>query len=308
MAGHNSKKFEKFKVTGSVAAPFTPFRDNGEINFDKFEEYANYLRNHHFQYAFVNGTLAEGMSMTLEERKKSAEAWVKASNGKLKIILHVGTSNIRDSQELARHASAIGVDAIASLSPSFFKPANEEMVVECMSEIAGAAPDLPFFYYCINFVTGIYVDPSKVLKRARDKIPNLVGIKHSSRELNNAHNCTLVDPNRFQVLMGTDSQFLPYFTYGIDVPVTAPYMGTLFYKLKTAYDSEDTKSAQAIQNRILELNNIRGKYGAGIEIAKTMFGIISGMDIGPVRLPISKITTETYNSLKKDLNEFGSVE
>lgn len=30
------------------------------------------------------------------------------------------------------------------------------MVVECMSEIAGAAPDLPFFYYCINFVTGIY--------------------------------------------------------------------------------------------------------------------------------------------------------
>lgn len=135
------------------------------------------------------------------------------------------------------------------------------------------------------------VDPSKVLKRARDKIPNLVGIKHSSRELNNAHNCTLVDPNRFQVLMGTDSvsmrimsqfqvhtvyikinqtfkvlvnwpqlllqmlymyilffqQFLPYFTYGIDVPVTAPYMGTLFYKLKTAYDSEDTKSAQAIQ-------------------------------------------------------------
>lgn len=135
------------------------------------------------------------------------------------------------------------------------------------------------------------VDPSKVLKRARDKIPNLVGIKHSSRELNNAHNCTLVDPNRFQVLMGTDSvsmrimsqfqvhtvyikinqtfkvlvnwpqlllqmlymfilffqQFLPYFTYGIDVPVTAPYMGTLFYKLKTAYDSGDTKSAQAIQ-------------------------------------------------------------
>lgn len=134
------------------------------------------------------------------------------------------------------------------------------------------------------------VDPSKVLKRARDKIPNLVGIKHSSRELNNAHNCTLVDPNRFQVLMGTDSvsmrimsQFQVHTVYikinqtfkvifnwpqlllqmnvaysflvaiftifhlCIDVPVTAPYMGTLFYKLKTAYDSGDTKSAQAIQ-------------------------------------------------------------
>ena len=49
------------------------------------------------------------------------------------------------------------------------------------------------------------VDPSKVLQQAKDKIPNLVGIKHSSRELPNAYNCTLVDPERFQVLMGTDS-------------------------------------------------------------------------------------------------------
>ncbi|XP_022317864.2 N-acetylneuraminate lyase-like isoform X2 [Crassostrea virginica] len=308
MAGTRQKRFEDFKVTGCVAAPFTPFRDNGEINFDKFDEYVEYLRNHHFQYAFVNGTLAEGMSMTLEERKSTAEAWVKASKGRLKIILHVGTGNIRDSQELTRHASSIGVDAVASLCPSFFKPANEEILVECMSEIAGAAPELPFFYYCINFVTGIYIDPSKVLQQARDKIPNLVGIKHSSRELPNAYNCTLVDPERFQVLMGTDSQFLPYFTLGIEIPVTAPYMGTLFYKLKTAYDSGDRQAAQTIQERVFELNNIRGKYGAGIEIAKAMFGIISGIEIGPVRLPIMKLTAEKYNMLKKDIAAFGSAE
>ena len=42
-------------------------------------------------------------------------------------------------------------------------------------------------------------------------------------------------------------QFLPYFTLGIEIPVTAPYMGTLFYKLKTAYDSGDRQAAQTIQ-------------------------------------------------------------
>jgi dihydrodipicolinate synthase/N-acetylneuraminate lyase len=49
------------------------------------------------------------------------------------------------------------------------------------------------------------VNPAKFLTLAKDRIPNLVGLKHSSKELNNAYNCTLVDPDRFQVLMGTDA-------------------------------------------------------------------------------------------------------
>ena len=48
--------------------------------------------------------------------------------------------------------------------------------------------------------------------------------------------------------------------------------------------------------------------GAGIEIAKAMFGIISGIEIGPVRLPIMKLTAEKYNMLKKDIAAFGSAE
>lgn len=48
--------------------------------------------------------------------------------------------------------------------------------------------------------------------------------------------------------------------------------------------------------------------GAGIEVAKAMFGIISEIDVGPVRLPITKLTTDTYKLLKSDLIAFGSVE
>lgn len=301
ISGNSIKKFENFKVKGCVAAPFTPFHENGDINFTKFGESADYFSNNHIPYAFVNGTVGEGMSMTVNERKESGEAWVKAAKGKVKIILHVGANNIRDSQELARHASSIGVDAIASICPSFFKPANEEIVTECLSEIAGAAPDLPFFYYSIDFLTGINVDPSKILQRAKDKVPNLVGVKHTSKEVRKVYNSTLVDPSRFQILMGTESEFLPYFSLGIDVPVTVPYMGTLFHKLKTAYDSGDKNTALATQIRMFELDALRQKYGAGIEVAKAMFDIMSGIDVGPVRLPITKLTKDKYDSLKSDL-------
>jgi dihydrodipicolinate synthase/N-acetylneuraminate lyase len=44
------------------------------------------------------------------------------------------------------------------------------------------------------------------LELAEDKIPNLVGLKHSSRELPNAHRCMLLNPKKFQVMIGSDDR------------------------------------------------------------------------------------------------------
>lgn len=49
------------------------------------------------------------------------------------------------------------------------------------------------------------MDPSKILQRAKDRIPNLVGVKHTSKEVRKVYNSSLVDSSRFQVLMGTES-------------------------------------------------------------------------------------------------------
>lgn len=51
----------------------------------------------------------------------------------------------------------------------------------------------------------ISVDPSKILQRAKDRVPNLVGVKHTSKEVRKVYNSSLVDPSRFQVLMGTEA-------------------------------------------------------------------------------------------------------
>ena len=49
------------------------------------------------------------------------------------------------------------------------------------------------------------VDVIKFMEMAKDRIPNLKGLKHSSKELPNAHGCKLIDNGRFQVLNGTDN-------------------------------------------------------------------------------------------------------
>ena len=49
------------------------------------------------------------------------------------------------------------------------------------------------------------VDVVKFMRMAKDRIPNLCGIKHSSKDLPNAHGCKLIDDGKLQVLNGTDN-------------------------------------------------------------------------------------------------------
>ncbi|CAC5384422.1 E4.1.3.3 [Mytilus coruscus] len=245
-----------------------------EINFDGFEEYANYLVSQKFTYLFVNGTLAEGLSLSQEERKQTAEAWVKEAKGRFGIILHIGTNNYKDSQELARHAEKIGVDAIACFAPSFYKPDS-------------------------------VVNDAKFLELAESKIPNLVGLKHSSRELPNAHRCMMVNPKKFQVMIGSDVQLLTSLSLGIEVPVIASFLGQLFDNMKTAFDKVDMKTASKYQCQAQEINTIRSEFGAGINVAKAMFNIVSGLNAGPVRLPLSDLSQEHKQQLKEKLDATG---
>ena len=48
------------------------------------------------------------------------------------------------------------------------------------------------------------VDVVKIMKLAKERIPTLVGLKHSSKQLFNAHACSLIDNGQLQVLDGSN--------------------------------------------------------------------------------------------------------
>ncbi|XP_052263540.1 N-acetylneuraminate lyase-like isoform X2 [Dreissena polymorpha] len=292
-----------FRLKDMVAAPFTPFTADGEVNYNILDDYADYIVKTNFTGIFVNGTLGEGLSLTLLERKSLAEGWVRASRGRLQIIVHVGATCVRDSQELARHAEEIGATAIAGLSPSYYKPESEEILVETMSLIAGAAPNTPFYYYDINFFTGLYINIRKFMELAKARIPTLRGLKNSSREIPGSYDCTFVE--ECQVLVGTDVQYLSYLAHGISGVVVASYLGNLFDDMRRAYQTGDTAKALEHQNIAHKINNIRNKHGGGINVAKAMFKILTGLDAGPVRLPLRSLKADEFNAIRGDLVDAG---
>lgn len=252
----------------------------------------------------VNGTLGEGMNMSNKERMYVAEKWKQAA-GRMFIILHIGAGNLKETQELAKHAKQLGVDAIASLPPTYHKPSSEDQLVAYLEEVAEAAPNTPLLYYEYAQTTGVHLNIPKFLDLANSKLPTLYGLKHTTPDLNSALNCSVIHNGRYKIFYGTETQYLPTLSLGIPDIITSPYMGKCFYQMKAAFEKGEINAAQELQKKAQALINIQSRHGGGIPCAKAMFEIVSGIPVGPPRLPLQPVSEKTRESIMKDLKREG---
>ncbi|KAL5018912.1 hypothetical protein ScPMuIL_004634 [Solemya velum] len=246
------------------------------------------------------------------KREQTAKAWVDSSKGKLRhVVVHIGAGNLRDSRELAAHAQSIGADAISAVTPTYYKPANEDVLMQYMAEVAAAAPETPFYYYDISFVTGVTVNVTRFLELAKGKIPTLVGVKHSSLDLSDQQSILLLEDGKYQVMIGTFDGYLPALSYGVDVPLAPPFAGDIYHALKTAYDAGDFVTAKENQVKTVTLTRIVKKHGGKDKFpaaVKTTFSMLSGVEAGPVRLPLLGLTSSEKAALREELKSAGFLE
>ena len=172
-------KFEK--IDGLIAAPYTPYLPNGEINTEIIPDYAEKLKGDGLKGVFICGTTGEGMLLTNEERMTLAEKWVEQNSKEFKVIVHVGTTSSKQSKNLAMHAQKIGAYAIGSIGPLFLKPPKVEELVAFCAELASGAPKLPFYYYHIPSVSGVDLSMTEFIKVAAKQIPNFCYVSFAKR-------------------------------------------------------------------------------------------------------------------------------
>ncbi|MFM7320692.1 MAG: dihydrodipicolinate synthase family protein, partial [Armatimonadota bacterium] len=143
--------------TGLVAAPHTPFTADGALDVSVVPAQMEHLVSDGVAGAFVCGSTGEGPSMTVAERMALAEAWMRHRPRGFPVMVHVGTASLPDSVALARHAEAIGADAVATLPPFYFKPSGIEALLAWCRPVADAAGKLPFLYYHLPALSGVDV-------------------------------------------------------------------------------------------------------------------------------------------------------
>lgn len=165
-------------LSGAIAASVTPLRDGGSRpDEEAIGPLVRFLSDGGVDGAFVCGTTGEGVLLTVDERRRVAEGFVRARPEGFAIAVHAGAQSTADTVALATHAKEIGADAVAVIAPPYF-PLDDAALFEHLRSAAEACGALPFYVYEFEARSG-YPVPVALVERLREAAPNLAGMKVS---------------------------------------------------------------------------------------------------------------------------------
>lgn len=298
------------KIIGLIDAPFTPFYENGDVNYEPIEAYAKMLQKNGLQGVFINGSSGEGYMLTEKERMKLAERWIAVVPKNFKVIVHVGSCYVKSSQILAEHAQKIGAWGIGAMAPPFPKIGRIEELVKYIEEIATSAPTLPFYYYHIPAFNGAFLPMIKLLEEVDGRIPNFAGIKYTFESLYEYNQCRLYKNGKYDMLHGQDETILPCLAMGGaqgGIGGTTNYNGKELVGIIEAWKNGNLDLAREHQNFAQEVINIICHFRGNIVGGKRIMKLI-GLDLGKNRTPFQNMTDEEEIKMKAELEAINFFE
>jgi len=287
---------------GLVAATHTPFHADGSLNLGVIEEQAALLLKDGVSTVFINGTTGECTSLTLEERRATAQRWFEVARGTaMKISVHVGSNCLPDSRALAAQAEQLGAISISAFAPSYFKPRDLDQLITWSAEVAAAAPNTPFYFYDIPVFTNVALSMPDYFERAPARIPTLVGLKFSNPDLMAYQLCLAIEGGRFDVAFGCDEWLMAALVLGGKGGVGSTYnfAAPLYLRLMKHLAAGDIAAARREQLRSAQLVRVLSRHGF-MGAAKATMAML-GVDVGPARLPHATLNADQVRQLKADL-------
>ncbi|RKV63618.1 MAG: N-acetylneuraminate lyase, partial [Streptococcus sp.] len=243
------------KYHGVIPAFYACYDEEGEISPERTRALVEYFIDKGVQGLYVNGSSGECIYQSVADRKVILEEVMKVAKGKLTIIAHVACNNTKDSIELAKHAEALGVDAIAAIPPIYFR-LPEYSVAQYWNDISAAAPHTDFVIYNIPQLAGAALTPS--LYKEMLKNERVIGVKNSSMPVQDIQTFAALGGSDHLVFNGPDEQFLGGRLMGAAAGIGGTYgaMPELFLKLNQLIADKELERAKELQYAI---NAIIGK-------------------------------------------------
>ncbi|XP_058795073.1 N-acetylneuraminate lyase-like [Phymastichus coffea] len=304
-------KTTQFKFRGLMAPVYTPFKKLRfrSLDLSVIPKYAKFLASKNINGILVGGTTGEGLSLSVNERKKLAEAWADAAkDNKQHLMIHVGGVALVDVKELAAHAESISVDSLLCLPDLYSKPANAEALVNYLQAVSESALNTPLIYYQSTGAP-TNVKASDLLKSVGDRIPTFAGVKLDSSDIKDGVNALAV-ANNFAVIYGSKMPMLAGCVVGIETFMT----GTLnfvpensFKILDFCHGKGDFKTAQESQNFLSALERTITAYGNNIAAMKTATSLITKIPLGPVRAPLKPLQQQEVDAMAEQLSKIGLI-
>jgi dihydrodipicolinate synthase/N-acetylneuraminate lyase len=201
-------------IKGSLVPNITFFYENGDLDKEKTRWHMQWMFDKKVDGLFLTGSYGSGPLMTNQERIQVFEIAkdVAGKYGNKYIIPHVGCVDTKSTIELAKSAESIGVDAIASVPPFYYKY-TEELILQFYKDLISTV-HIPVYAYNNPETSRFSFTPSTV-RKLQDM--GLAGIKDSPVEvgfLSTVFYDIKLEKKQFDVILGTSKGWLPYYYMG----------------------------------------------------------------------------------------------
>lgn len=288
-------------ITGSLVAIVTPMNDDGSLDFPRLRGLIDFHIAEGTDGIVIVGTSGESPTVDVDEHCELIRVTVEQAAGRIPVIAGTGANSTREAIELAQRAKAVGADACLTVVPYYNKPTQEGLYHHFRAQ--AEAVDIPFILYNVPGRTVADLSNGTTLRLAQ--IPNIVGLKDATGNLDRAGELINRAPEGFALYSGDDPSTCAFLLMGGHgcISVTANVAPRLMHEMNAAALASDVTRARALNAKLIGLHRQLFCESNPIPVkwAVHQLGLI-----GPaLRLPLTELAPQFHEQVRAAMKQAG---
>ncbi len=288
-------------LQGSLVAIVSPMLEDGSLDFDAFRKLIDWHIREGTDGIVVVGTTGESPTVDFEEHRLLIRTAVEHAAKRIPVIAGTGANSTREAIELSIYARDAGADMSLSVVPYYNKP-TQEGLYRHFKAIAEAV-DIPQILYNVPGRTVADLANDTVLRLAQ--IPNIVGIKDATANLERGADLLRRKPGEFLVFSGDDATALALMLLGSHgvISVTANVAPRLMHEMCVSALAGDIAGARERNDRLMGLHRHLFCEANPIPVkwAVQQMGLIKG----GIRLPLTPLSAGYGDQVRDAMRQAG---
>lgn len=288
---------KKTLFTGACTALVTPVL-NGKVNYPMLQQLIRRQIEAGIQAIVICGTTGESATLSDSEKLEMFRRAKQYAQNDCLIIAGTGSNCTEHAVSLSKAAETAGADALLVVSPYYNKATADGLLIH-YGTIASAV-HIPVIAYNVPSRTG--VDIPVAVYQALSQMPNIAGVKEASGDITKITRIRASCPQDFCLWSGNDDQIVPVISLGGQgvISVLSNVLPVETQAMAKAALAGDLDTASALQIKLQPLVEALFSEVNPIPVKAAMK--IIGYDCGECRLPLTPMSEEKRNKLKKLLS------
>ena len=287
---------------GAGVALVTPFKANGDVNYDKLEEILEEQIAGGTDAIVICGTTGEASTMSPEEHLSVIKYGCEVVKGRIPVVAGTGSNCTREAVYMSQKAEEVGADGVLLVTP-YYNKATQNGLIAHFTTIAEAIK-IPALLYHIPGRTGVTMKPETIVSLCKN-VPNIVGVKEASGNFSSIATMMNMADGCIDVYSGNDDQIVPLLSMGGKgvISVLSNVAPKQTHDICQKFFDGDVKGSLQMQLDAIPLISALFSEVNPIPVKAAMN--MMGKEVGPLRLPLTEMEDAHKEVLKQAMKSYG---